>query len=78
MADMDDFYEPWTYDFEHLHNSPKKKNIPVARPKSMITGKFMDKPEWGPNWDDDLAGGSEMVPTGSECSKAAGTYRDGI
>jgi nitrate reductase beta subunit len=28
----------------------------------MITGNYMDKPEWGPNWDDDLAGGSENVP----------------
>jgi nitrate reductase / nitrite oxidoreductase, beta subunit len=34
----------------------------VARPKSMITGKYIDKPEWGPNWDDDLAGGSAVVP----------------
>jgi nitrate reductase beta subunit len=29
---------------------------------STITGNFLDKPEWGPNWDDDLAGGSETVP----------------
>lgn len=62
MAELSDFYEPWTYDFEHLHHSPKKENLPVARPKSMITGKYIDKPEWGPNWDDDLAGGSEVVP----------------
>lgn len=62
MATMDDYYEPWTYDYEHLITSPKKKNIPVARPKSMITGEFIDKPEWGSNWDDDLAGGSEIVP----------------
>ncbi|MGH1287835.1 nitrate reductase subunit beta [Bacillus toyonensis] len=62
MAEITDFYEPWTYDFEHLHQSPKKENLPVARPKSLITGKYIDKPEWGPNWDDDLAGGSEIVP----------------
>ncbi|WP_029268048.1 nitrate reductase subunit beta [Virgibacillus alimentarius] len=62
MADMNDYYEPWTYDYEHLINSPKTDNLPVARPQSMITGKYMDKPEWGPNWDDDLAGGSEVVP----------------
>jgi nitrate reductase / nitrite oxidoreductase, beta subunit len=62
MPSLTDYYEPWTYDYQHLINSPKKKNLPVARPKSMITGKFIDKPEWGPNWDDDLAGGSEIVP----------------
>ncbi|GGE50413.1 nitrate reductase subunit beta [Pullulanibacillus camelliae] len=62
MANTEDFYEPWTYDFDHLIHSPKSKNLPVGRPKSMLTGKFMDKPEWGPNWDDDLAGGREIVP----------------
>jgi nitrate reductase beta subunit len=62
MATIDQFYEPWTYDYEHLITAPKKKNLPVARPKSLITGEFIDQPEWGPNWDDDLAGGSEVVP----------------
>lgn len=62
MAEMEDHYEPWTYDYENLIHSPKSKHLPVARPKSMITGEFIDKPEWGPNWDDDLAGGSEIVP----------------
>ncbi|WP_026700644.1 nitrate reductase subunit beta [Salibacterium aidingense] len=62
MPELDDYYEPWTYDYDHLIHSPKKENIPVAQPQSMITGKYIDKPEWGPNWDDDLAGGSEVVP----------------
>jgi nitrate reductase beta subunit len=62
MADMNQYYEPWTYDYDNLIHSPKSKHLPVARPKSMITGEFIDKPEWGPNWDDDLAGGSEIVP----------------
>ncbi|RYG72600.1 nitrate reductase subunit beta [Lentibacillus lipolyticus] len=61
MGSMDDYYEPWTYDYDHLINSPKSEHLPVARPKSMITGNYMDKPEWGSNWDDDLAGGSEVV-----------------
>lgn len=62
MAPLDDFYEPWTYDYEHLHNSPGKEHVLSARPISMITGKYMDKPEWGSNWDDDLAGGNEVIP----------------
>jgi len=61
MADLDQFYEPWTYDYEHLISSPKSSHLPVARPQSMITGQYIDKPEWGPNWDDDLAGGSGSV-----------------
>lgn len=62
MAELDQFYEPWTYDYDHLITSPKTDHLPVARPVSMITGEFIDKPEWGPNWNDDLAGGSEIVP----------------
>lgn len=61
MATMDDYYEPWTYNYENLINSPKSENLPVARPQSVITGEFIDKPEWGSNWDDDLAGGTEIV-----------------
>lgn len=61
MATMDDYYEPWTYDYQNLIHSPKGENLPVGRPQSAITGEYIDKPEWGPNWDDDLAGGSEVV-----------------
>ncbi|MGA4669977.1 nitrate reductase subunit beta [Propionibacteriaceae bacterium Y1923] len=55
MPDIDDYYEPWTYDYENLLNAPAQQNFPVARPHSMLTGKPM-KPEWGANWDDDLGG----------------------
>lgn len=55
MPVIDDYYEPWTYNYETLLNSPTKKHQPVARPKSVITGKNMDL-KWGPNWEDDLAG----------------------
>ncbi|EJD69357.1 NarH, partial [Bacillus sp. 916] len=41
---------------ETLTNSPQKNPQPVARPKSSLTGDFMNI-EWGPNWEDDLAGG---------------------
>ncbi|MFD2657081.1 nitrate reductase subunit beta [Gracilibacillus thailandensis] len=53
---IDDYYEPWNYDYEKLTNSEERKHQPVARAKSAITGEFMDL-EWGPNWEDDLAGG---------------------
>lgn len=52
---IDDYYEPWNYDYETLTNSPQKQYQPVARPKSSITGEWMDL-SWGPNWEDDLAG----------------------
>ncbi len=56
LPPIDDYYEPWTYSYETLINSPTKKHQPVARPKSQLTGELMDKIEWGPNWEDDLAG----------------------
>ncbi|RIV21711.1 nitrate reductase subunit beta [Alicyclobacillaceae bacterium I2511] len=62
LPTVDDYYEPWTYDYENLIHSPHRKHQPVARPRSLLTGKRMDKPVWGPNWDDDLAGGKEIAP----------------
>ncbi|WP_033827064.1 nitrate reductase subunit beta [Bacillus andreraoultii] len=56
QPELDDYFEPWDYDYETLTNSPERKHQPVARAKSTITGEFMDL-EWGPNWEDDLAGG---------------------
>ncbi len=56
LPTIDDYYEPWNYDYETLTNSPERKTQPVARPKSALTGEFMEI-LWGPNWEDDLAGG---------------------
>ncbi len=55
MPTMDDYYEPWTYDYQHLFNAPEGPDQPTARPISMVTGEPLDI-EAGPNWDDDLGG----------------------
>lgn len=55
---MDDYYEPWTYDYQNLFNAPEGDDQPIARPISMVTGEPIAI-EAGPNWDDDL-GGSEI------------------
>ncbi|CAH2715812.1 Respiratory nitrate reductase 1 beta chain [Neobacillus rhizosphaerae] len=55
LPTIDEYYEPWTYDYEKLLNSPQKRHQPVARPKSLLTGETMEL-EWGPNWEDNLAG----------------------
>ncbi|GEE04060.1 nitrate reductase subunit beta [Gordonia spumicola] len=55
---LDDYYEPWTYDYETLVNAPLGDDFPVARPKSLITGEDM-KISWSANWDDNLAGSTE-------------------
>ena len=55
MPSMDDYYEPWTYDYQNLFNAPAGDDQPTARPISMVTGEYIDI-EAGPNWDDDLGG----------------------
>ena len=59
---MKDYYEPWTYEYDKLLQAPaNSRAIPTARAKSAITGEHIDKPEWGPNWDDDLGGSMETL-----------------
>jgi nitrate reductase beta subunit len=53
---MDDYYEPWTYDYQHLFNAPEGPDQPTAIPLSLVTDKPMATIEAGPNWDDDLGG----------------------
>jgi nitrate reductase beta subunit len=55
MPSLDDYYEPWTYDYQNLFNAPEGDDQPTARPISMIDGRHMSI-EAGPNWDDDLSG----------------------
>jgi nitrate reductase beta subunit len=55
MPSMDDYYEPWTYDYQNLFNAPEGPDQPTAKPISMVTGEYLDI-ESGPNWDDDLSG----------------------
>ena len=55
MPTMDDYYEPWTYDYQELFNAPPGDDQPVARPISMVTGELINI-QSGPNWDDDLGG----------------------
>ncbi|WP_280438211.1 nitrate reductase subunit beta [Nocardia carnea] len=58
LPELGDYYEPWTYDYENLTTAPAQRHTPVARPKSLITGKDT-KIEWSANWDDDLGGATE-------------------
>ena len=61
LPTIDDYYEPWTYDYQTLIDAPLSRHDPVARPHSQLTGKETSI-RWGPNWDDDLAGAPENAP----------------
>jgi nitrate reductase beta subunit len=52
---IDDYYEPFTYKYLDLIESPAGNDQPTARPVSLITGEPIDI-KMGPNWDDDLSG----------------------
>ncbi len=54
LPEIDDYYEPFTFDYQHLHTAKEGKSPPVARPVSLITGQKMEKIKWGPNWEEIL------------------------
>lgn len=56
MPEIDDYYEPFSFDYQHLHNAPESKTPPTAQPVSILTGKKMEKIEKGPNWEEILGG----------------------
>jgi nitrate reductase beta subunit len=56
MPEIDDYYEPFTFDYEHLQKAPELEAFPTARPRSLISGERMEKIEWGPNWEEILGG----------------------
>ncbi|MFV9633073.1 nitrate reductase subunit beta [Mycobacterium neumannii] len=60
MPSINDYYEPWTYDYENLTNAPLGEHMPVAPPRSLISGEPM-KVQWSANWDDNLGGSPEIV-----------------
>ncbi len=74
---MSDYYEPWTYEYDTLISAPLGEHTPVARPKSLISGKPM-KIEWSANWDDDLAGGPELAPNDPVLKKIKGEVGDRV
>ena len=61
MPEMKEYYEPWTYSYKDLITKEESEHSPVAKAHSVISGEKMD-PEWGPNWEDDLAGGHITGP----------------
>src|SRR5699024_4571106 len=68
MPSLDDYYEPWTYDYDMLVSSPLQEHTPVARPYSLISGKAMDF-EWSAHWEDCLLGAATRMKYGPRCGE---------
>ena len=58
LPTIDDYGDPWTYDYQTLIDAPAGTPNPSAHSISALTGRDM-KVNWGSNFDDDLAGGPE-------------------
>ncbi len=56
LPEIDDYYEPFDMDYDHLKSAPEMEAFPTARPRSRISGERMDKIVWGPNWEEILGG----------------------
>jgi nitrate reductase beta subunit len=56
LPEIDDYYEPFDFDYDHLKSAPEMKAFPTARPRSKITGERIEKIEKGPNWEEILGG----------------------
>ncbi|MFC8003430.1 nitrate reductase subunit beta [Streptomyces olivaceus] len=55
---LEDYYEPVTYDYDNLVSAPAGPDLPVARPRSVLTGRPAAI-TWGANWEDGLGGAPE-------------------
>ena len=56
LPEIDDYYEPFDFDYDHLKSAPQTQAFPTARPRSRITGARLEKIEKGPNWEEILGG----------------------
>lgn len=56
LPEIDDYYEPFDFDYGHLQTAGEVEAFPTARPRSKISGERMEKIEWGPNWEEILGG----------------------
>ncbi len=58
LPSIDDYGDPWTYNYGDVITAPLGTHNPSAHSISALTGQDMDM-KWGGNWDDDLAGAPE-------------------
>lgn len=54
LPQLDDYYEPFDFDYAALQNEKSEQVVTSVRPYSRITGQVMDKIERGPNWEESL------------------------
>jgi nitrate reductase / nitrite oxidoreductase, beta subunit len=58
LPKIEDYYEPFDYDYANLFGAKEGDDQPVAEAFSQISGEKIERIEGSANWDDDLAGSS--------------------
>ena len=56
LPELDDYYDPFTFDYHSLQDSAVGPTAPTAQAVSVVSGRKIDRVQWGPNWEDDLGG----------------------
>ena len=56
LPEIDDYYEPFDFDYGHLQTAGESEACPTARPRSKISGERMETIIWAPNWEEILGG----------------------
>ncbi len=60
LPTIEDYHDPFTYDYANLITAPAGTKAPSVSARSALTGREMN-PTWGANWEDDLAGAPERA-----------------
>jgi len=55
LPTIEQYHDPFTFDYAKLISAPAGSKAPSVSARSALTGREM-VPEWGSNWEDDLAG----------------------
>jgi len=74
---IDNYYEPWNYQYEKLLDAPEGDDQPTAEAVSLLTGEKMT-PKSGPNWDDDLGGSPLYARNDSNLKGLSQTEKDSL
>ena len=62
LPGIQDYYEPWSYEYDKLLSAPKnQKTQPTAPPISQLDGRKLQKVQWSSNWDDNLGGSTATM-----------------
>ena len=56
LPEIDDYYEPFTFNYKYLQTAKECEQVPTARAISLLDEEPIDKIVWSANWEDDLGG----------------------